>query len=288
MFLDDWTVFLRTAHGLRTHRGTTLAPAKGPTAISARNVTYTYPGTAVPALAGVDLELKRGEVVALVGENGSGKTTLAHLLTGLYLPDHGTVEWDQVDLATADPQSVWKSVAMVPQDYTRWPLTCRENITLGMPSDEGDAAVLRAAEEAGAMAVVAHLPDGLDTSLARSWWGGHDLSGGQWQRIALARAFHKDAPVLILDEPTSALDARIEHQVFSRLRELSAGRTALFITHRLANARVADKVIVLEKGAVAESGTYDELLRIDGLFAELHRMQEGAERDIPTPRTTRI
>ncbi|MGW3681234.1 ABC transporter ATP-binding protein [Streptomyces prasinus] len=277
LFLDDWAAFLHTAHGLRTRRGTAEAPPDGPTVISARNLTYTYPGTSSPALTGIDLELKKGEVIALVGENGSGKTTLAHLLTGLYLPDHGSVEWDHADLSTLSPQSVWQSVAMVPQSYTRWPLTCRENITLGHTSLQGDTAVLRAAEEAGASSVIAKLPNGLDTSLARSWWGGHDLSGGQWQRIAIARAFHRDAPVLVLDEPTASLDARAEHQVFSRLRELSAGRTALFITHRLANARVADRVVVLDNGKVAETGTYDALLRSGGLFAELHRLQEGDE-----------
>ncbi|MFB6989119.1 ABC transporter ATP-binding protein [Streptomyces sp. NPDC056304] len=275
LFLDDWTAFLRTAHELRTRRGSAEAAPGGPTVISARDITYTYPGTKRPALANIDLELKKGEVIALVGENGSGKTTLAHLLTGLYLPDQGRVEWDHIDLATAVPESVWRSVAMVPQDHTRWPLTCRENITLGTPREEGDPAVHRAAEEAGAASVVAGLPDGLDTSLARSWWGGHDISGGQWQRIAIARAFHRDTPVLILDEPTAALDARAEHQVFSRLRELSAGRTALFITHRLANARVADRVVVLNNGGIAETGTYDELLRAGGLFAELHALQEG-------------
>ncbi|MFI7008898.1 ABC transporter ATP-binding protein [Streptomyces sp. NPDC050145] len=285
LFLDDWTAFLHTAHDLRTHRGTTQAPADGPTVISARDVTFTYPGTEQPALRGVDLDLKKGEVVALVGENGSGKTTLAHLLTGLYLPDTGTVAWDQTDLATADPHTVWQSLALVPQDYTRWPLTCRENITLGTSAPDGDTAVHRAAREAGAAAVVEKLPQGLDTSLARSWWGGHDLSGGQWQRIAIARAFHRNAPVLILDEPTAALDARAEHQVFSRLRQLSAGRTALFITHRLANARVADCVIVLDQGQVVGNGTYDELLRDGGLFAELHAMQDGTGEPVTVPST---
>lgn len=277
LFLDDWTTFLHTAHGLRTRRGTTDVPQDGPTVIAARNLTYTYPGTTSPALAGIDLELKKGQVVALVGENGSGKTTLAHLLTGLYLPDDGSVMWDQVDLADACPQSVWKCVSMVPQSYTRWPLTCRENITLGQAGPDGDEGVMRAAEEAGAEGIIAKLSEGLDTSLARSWWGGHDLSGGQWQRIAIARAFHRDTPVLVLDEPTAALDARAEHQVFSRLRSLSAGRTALFITHRLANARVADHVLVLDKGTVVETGTYASLLRSGGLFAELHALQEGRD-----------
>ncbi|MFE4535809.1 ATP-binding cassette domain-containing protein [Streptomyces scopuliridis] len=277
LYLEDWTIFLTEARAHRTHRGTVAIPDSGPDVISARGLTFTYPGTTTPAVDGVDLEIKRGEVIALVGENGSGKTTLAHLLTGLYLPDSGTVAWDRVDLANADPATVWARLAMVPQDYTRWPLTCRENITLGSPNNS-DTAVRAAAEAAGAMTAINKLPAGLDTSLARSWWGGHDLSGGQWQRIAIARAFHRDAPVHILDEPTAALDARAEHRIFSRLKTLTEGATALFITHRLANARVADRIIVMHQGRIAESGTYRDLLERPGsLFGELHRLQDGQD-----------
>lgn len=185
--------------------------------------------------------------------------------------------WSDDDLADLDPATVWRATAMAPQDYTRWPLAARENITLGQPRPQGDHAVHVAAEQAGADTVLVQLPNGLDTSLARSWWGGHDLSGGQGQRIAIARAFHRDAPVVLLDEPTSALDARAEHQVFSRLKLLAADKTALFITHRLANARVADRVVVLHDGRIAESGTYSQLLKRGGIFTELHRLQEGTE-----------
>ncbi|GHA47854.1 ABC transporter [Streptomyces spiroverticillatus] len=279
LFLDDWVNFLHAAHAHRARRGQHEIPEDGPNVISARSLTFTYPGTSRPAVDNVDLDLKRGEVVALVGENGSGKTTLVHLLTGLYLPDPGagSVRWDGIDLAEANPETVWARIAMVPQDYTRWPLRARENITLGTPRPEGDTAVLAAAEAAGADTVLAQLPDGLDTSLARSWWGGHDLSGGQWQRIALARAFHRQGTVRVLDEPTAALDARAEHQVFSRLKALSATNgTTLFITHRLANARTADRIIVMNHGRIAETGTYNELLHQDGgLFQELHRLQDG-------------
>ncbi|WP_327233895.1 ATP-binding cassette domain-containing protein [Streptomyces sp. NBC_01317] len=277
LYLEDWIQFLAEARAHRTHRGTLAIPDSGPDVIAARGLSFTYPGTTAPAVSGVDLEIKRGEVIALVGENGSGKTTLAHLLTGLYLPSSGTVAWDDVDLADADPATVWARLAMVPQDYTRWPLTCRENITLGSAND-GDTAVRAAAEAAGAITAIDKLPAGLDTSLARSWWGGHDLSGGQWQRIAIARAFHRDAPVHILDEPTAALDARAEHKIFARLKTLAEGSTALFITHRLANARVADRIIVMREGRIAESGTYHDLLQRPGsLFGELHRLQDGQD-----------
>ncbi|MER7178865.1 ABC transporter ATP-binding protein [Streptomyces hyaluromycini] len=275
LFVDDWATFLEDATRHRTHRGTTPLTDDGPAVISARNLTFTYPGSDRPAVDGVDLDLKRGETVALIGENGSGKTTLIHLLTGLYLPDSGDVAWDGVSLAGIDPADVWRQVAMTPQEYTRWPMTARENIQLGTPSPNGDDAVHAAARASGADQILDRLPDGLDTSLARSWWGGHDLSGRQWQRIALARSFHADAGVHILDEPTAALDARAERQVFDAFRELAAGRTALVITHRLANARIADRIIVMRDGKVAETGSYQELLVSGGLFAELHCLQEG-------------
>ncbi|MEW1551790.1 ABC transporter ATP-binding protein [Streptomyces tsukubensis] len=278
LYVADWNRFLGSSATWAMQRGTTPAPAEGPSVISARDLTFSYPGKEVPAVRGVDLDVKRGQVIALVGENGSGKTTLAKLLTGLYLPTSGTVTWDGAHLTDLCPDTVWRATAMVPQDFTRWPLAARENITLGQPKPGGDEAVHSAAHLAGADTVLAGLPHGLDTSLARSWWSGHDLSGGQWQRIAIARAFYRDAPVLILDEPTSALDARAEHQVLSRLQALSDGRATLFITHRLANARNADAIVVMHKGSVAEVGTYSELLGLpNGIFRELHKLQEGQE-----------
>ncbi|MDT0449958.1 ATP-binding cassette domain-containing protein [Streptomyces hesseae] len=277
LLLDDWSRFLTVARHWANRRGTAPLPAGGPHTITAEAVSFAYPGTTTPALDGITLEIRRGEVVALVGENGSGKTTLAKILTGLFLPTSGRIAWDGIDLSEADTNAVMGAVSLVPQDYTRWPLAARENITLGQPRPGGDAAVHVAAQAAGADTVIAALPDGLDTSLARSWWGGHDLSGGQWQRIAIARAFHRDAPVLVMDEPTAALDARAEHQVFSRLRGLAGGRAALFITHRLANTRLADRIIVLDHGRVTEAGTFDELIAAAGLFCELYKLQEGMD-----------
>ncbi|MGW2592368.1 ABC transporter ATP-binding protein [Streptomyces sp. NPDC001515] len=275
--LDDWVRFLAVAEPWTTRRGNASVAEDGPQVITAEGVSFTYPGAGAPALDGIDLGLKRGEVIALVGENGAGKSTLARILTGLFLPTTGSVRWDGLDLADADPAGVLAQVALVPQDYTRWPLAARENITLGQPSPEGDTAVHAAAEAAGADSVIAALPHGLDTSLARSWWGGHDLSGGQWQRVAVARAFHRDAPVLVLDEPTAALDARAEHRIYTRLKALAAGRATVFITHRLANTRLADRIIVLDRGRISETGTYDELIAKAGGFFEMLKLQEDRD-----------
>ncbi|MER8100986.1 ATP-binding cassette domain-containing protein [Kitasatospora sp. NPDC094016] len=271
--LDDWVTFLRIAAAWANRRGAARITA-APAAITATNVQFTYPGTGRPALDGIDLTVHRGEMVALIGENGSGKTTLAKVLTGLYLPTAGTVTWDGQDLAGVTPDTVFGQLAVVPQDYTRWPLAARENITLGQAMSTGDAAVLAAAEAAGADEVLARLPHGLDTSLARSWWGGHDLSGGQWQRLAVARAFHRDAPVLVLDEPTAAMDARAERRVFDRLKSLAAGRTTVFVTHRLSNARAADLIVVLQDGQVVQVGSWNELSTNPGLFHDLLKLQE--------------
>ncbi|MFF4407784.1 ATP-binding cassette domain-containing protein [Streptomyces sp. NPDC001262] len=272
--LDDWARFLAVAKPWTARRGSAQVAEDGPQVITARGVSFTYPGADQPALDGVSLDLKRGEVIALVGENGAGKSTLARVLTGLFLPTAGSVRWDGVDLADADPAGVLSKVALVPQDYTKWPLATRENITLGQPRPDGDTAVHAAAEAAGADTLIANLPHGLDTSLARSWWGGHDLSGGQWQRIAVARAFHRDAPVLVMDEPTAALDARAEHRIYTRLKALAAGRATVFITHRLANTRLADRIIVLDQGRISETGTYEELIEQAGGFFEMLKLQE--------------
>ncbi|MCX5205923.1 ATP-binding cassette domain-containing protein [Streptomyces sp. NBC_00237] len=274
LYLDDWQAFLRRAKALRAIRGTTPIPAGAPVEIRAENVSYTYPGAEAPAVNSVSLTLRRGELIALVGENGSGKTTLSALLTGLRVANGGTVTWDGTDLAEADPHSVWSKVGLVPQDYTRWPMDLRANIHLGQPRTEDDALLLDAAKAAGADSVINKVPYGLDTLVASSNWGGTDLSGGQWQRIAVARAFYRDAAMLMLDEPTSAMDPRAEHLVIRRFKELAAGKAAVFVTHNLENARIADRIIVLDQGHVAESNTFEALLDAGGIFAELYKLSQ--------------
>ncbi|MFF4254524.1 ABC transporter ATP-binding protein [Streptomyces sp. NPDC001663] len=247
-----------------------------PREIRFENVTFGYPGeSARPALDDVTLTIPLGRIVALVGENGSGKTTLVKLLAGLYKPDSGRILWDDVDATTADRFQLAERVAMVAQDFKRWPFTARVNVAIGRSSapltEERMGASLA---EAGAGDVVADLPRGLDTLLARQFSGGHELSGGQWQRLGIARAAYRRGRILVVDEPTAALDARAELEVFEKIRALaSAGQTVILITHRLASVRHADLVHVLDQGRLAETGTPDELLASGGIYAELYSLQ---------------
>ncbi|MFD0737018.1 ABC transporter ATP-binding protein [Planotetraspora mira] len=242
--------------------------------IVVEDVTFSYPGADSPTLRGVSVHIERGEVVALVGENGSGKTTLAKILAGLYDPDGGRVLWDSTDVRKVDPDELRGNIAVIAQDHTRWPLTARHNITMGM--DKPEDAIIRAAEVAGADQVIAELPHGYRTLLDRRFKDGQELSGGQWQRIAVARGFYRDAPLLICDEPTAALDARAEHALFERIRRHADGRTVVLITHRLASVRYADRIYVLDHGKVLEHGTHDELITLDGLYADLYNLQAQA------------
>jgi len=230
-----------------------------------------------PALRGVSLEIGAGEVVALVGENGSGKTTLAKVLSGLYRPDRGRVAWDGVDVATMDPERFHDRVAVLFQDFARFMLTAKENIGLGRVERIEDIdAIVAAAERSGAHPFIREWDAGYETVLGPVFVGGRDISIGQWQRIALARAFFRDAPLVILDEPTAALDARAEHDLFERMRGLFEGRAVLLISHRFSSVRSADRIYVLHEGEIVESGTHNELMALGGRYAELFTMQAKA------------
>ncbi|UNT01357.1 ABC transporter ATP-binding protein/permease [Streptomyces tubbatahanensis] len=275
LYMDDWSDFLDEAGGHRMRRGA-HRPDR-PREIVVEDLVYRYEEAESDALRGVSLTVRRGEVVALVGYNGSGKTTLGKLISGLYLPTSGGVAWDGTRTADCDPHALWSQVALVPQDYARWPLTARENITLGQPSDRGDEAVRAACAASGADEVVAGLRSGLDTVLARDWLGGQELSGGQWQRVALTRAFHRNAGLLVLDEPTANLDPLGEYHIFQGLRRLAEERAVVLITHRLTNVAVADRIVVLDKGRVVQHGTFAELTAAPGLFKELWTYQHTRE-----------
>ncbi|WP_053851851.1 ABC transporter ATP-binding protein [Streptomyces sp. NRRL B-24085] len=275
LFVGDLQRLYEEAAKWAIPAGGTALPDE-PREIRFENVTFGYPGdTARPALDDVTLTLPLGKIVALVGENGSGKTTLVKLLAGLYTPDRGRILWDGVDAAHADRRLLAERVAMVAQDFKRWPFTARVNVAVGRTSAPlTDERVSGAVAEAGAREVLADLPRGLDTLLARNFSGGHELSGGQWQRLGIARAAYRRGRILIVDEPTAALDARAELEVFEKIRALAGtGQTVVLITHRLASVRHADLVHVLEQGRLVESGTPEELLASGGVYAELYSLQ---------------
>jgi ATP-binding cassette subfamily B protein len=252
--------------------------------IVVRDLGFTYPGRTTPVLDGVDLDIAKGEVVALVGENGCGKTTLAKILCSLYRPAKGTIRWDgadgkAVDVADCDPAGVRARIAIVFQDFVRYSaLTAAENIGIGLPAKMGDrAAIVEAARRAGAHDAIEALPKGYDTVMSRQF-GGADLSTGQWQRVALARAFLRDAPLVVLDEPTAALDPRAERDLFETVASLYESRSALLISHRLSSVRFAHRICVLAGGRITESGTHDELLAAGGDYAELFELQAHSYR----------
>ncbi|MET7381884.1 ABC transporter ATP-binding protein [Streptomyces sp. NPDC005526] len=291
--LHEEALFVGDLHRLYAEAAERAIPVGGrplpenPREIRFENVTFRYPGDASrPALDDVTLTVPTGRIVALVGENGSGKTTLVKLLAGLYTPDRGRILWDGVDAADADRHQLAERVAMVAQDFKRWPFTARVNVAVGRSSAPlTDERVAGAVADAGAEEVVADLPRGLDTLLARNFSGGHELSGGQWQRLGIARAAYRRGRILIVDEPTAALDARAELEVFERIRGLAgSGQTVVLITHRLASVRHADVVHVLDQGRLVESGTPDELLATGGLYAELYALQaEQFTGRVPAP-----
>ncbi|WP_245627515.1 ABC transporter ATP-binding protein [Actinomadura oligospora] len=258
--------------------------------ISVDHITFTYPGAEDPALRDVSVRLRRGEVIALVGENGSGKTTLAKILAGLYTPENGQVSWDDVNVTRLDPEILRRDIAVVAQDHTHWPMTAADNIAMGddIRVPAARRAVRVAASDSGADEVIDSLPFGYDTLLDKRFDQGQELSGGQWQRLAAARGFYRDAPFLICDEPTAALDARAEHRLFEQIRAHAArhGRTVLLITHRLASVRHADRIYVLENGRVTEHGTHADLMALGGLYADLYSLQASAYNltaDHPSP-----
>ncbi|BBH66851.1 multidrug ABC transporter permease [Actinoplanes sp. OR16] len=240
-------------------------------------VTFSYPDATRPAIDDVSLTLRRGEIIALVGENGSGKSTLAAVLAGLYRPQRGSVTWDGVDVTRLHPESLRDRVAVVMQEPTRWPLSARLNIAIGRHDQPASLERVQESAEAGdAHEFVMELPRAYETLLSRHFTDGADLSGGQWQRLAVARAFHRDAPLLICDEPTANLDARAEHDVYQRLRDLASGRTVVLITHRMASVREADRIYVLDHGSVIEEGDHEELMAAGGLYAQLFTLQASA------------
>jgi ATP-binding cassette subfamily B protein len=242
-------------------------------------VGFAYPGTERMVLRGLDLRIDKGEKIALIGANGAGKTTLVKLLARLYEPSEGRILLDGVDLRDYSVEDLRREIGVIFQDYMRYDLLVKENIGFGNLDNLANmSAVEIAAKKSQAAEMISRLPDNYEQVLGRRFEGGVDLSGGEWQKMALARAYMRDAQVLILDEPTATLDARAEYEVFLRFAELTKGRTSVLISHRFSTVRMADRILVLSGGEITEQGSHQELARAGGLYAELFELQAAGYR----------
>jgi ATP-binding cassette subfamily B protein len=274
LFLGDFDRFLALQPTIVDPPRPRPFPSPVTKGLEFRGVTFRYPGTERDVLKNVSFTIRSGEHVALVGENGSGKTTLVKLLCRLYDPDAGAILVDDVDLREMRVENLRDHFSVVFQDYAKFYLTARENIWLGNVALPHDApAITAAARRTGADALIQALPFGYDTTLGRQFENGVDLSIGQWQKLALSRAFLRQTPFIVLDEPSAALDPRAEAQVFDHFHELTRGRTAIFISHRLSTVRRADRILVIVDGQIAEAGVHEELLKRAGVYAELFETQ---------------
>ena len=279
LFLTDLIAFFEMRPAIESKPNALPAPRPIQRGFEFRNVSFRYPGSSRLVLNGLNFHLRPGERVALIGENGEGKTTIVKLLTRLYDPAEGQVLLDGVDLREYSLEDLYREIGVIFQDFMRYEMTVRENIAVGRIEQIGNLALLQqSAQKSMADEVVAKLSSGYEQMLGRRFEGGVDLSGGEWQKVALARAYLRDAQVLILDEPTSALDARSEYEVFQRFAELTAGKMALFISHRFSTVRMADRIVVLEHGKIAEEGDHDALTQLGGRYAEMFELQAASYR----------
>lgn len=279
LFLTDLIAFFEIQPTVRNKPNAIPAPRPMQRGFEFRNVSFAYPGTTRMVLKNFNFSIQPGERIALIGENGQGKTTVVKLITRLYDPTEGQILLDGVDLREYDVDDLHQEMGVIFQDFMRYEMTVRENIGVGrieVPHSEDD--VRLAAEKSLAADVVRKLADGYDQMLGRRFVSGVDLSGGEWQRIALARAYLRDAQLLILDEPTAALDAKSELEVFERFAELTQGKMALLISHRFSTVRMADRIVVLSGGRLVEEGTHQQLIALGGQYAEMFEMQAASYR----------
>lgn len=274
LFLSHFYEFLDIQPAVKDPERPVGVPDNIKSGFKVENVTFRYPHCEKNVIEGLDFDIRPGEVVALVGENGAGKSTLVKLLCRLYDPAAGGLYLDGTDIRNFQAAAYRKRIAVVFQDYIRYYLTVRENIWLGDISGENaEGAIQRAAEKAGINSYVQKMPLGFDTPLGRWYKGGAELSVGQWQMVALARAFFRDADLVILDEPASSLDIRTETRIFQKFRELVENKAALIISHRFSTVKMADKIMLLHDGRIVEQGSHAELVALDGRYAGLYRQQ---------------
>jgi ATP-binding cassette, subfamily B, bacterial len=279
LFLTDLLAFFEMQPSIRSKPNAVPAPRPIVRGFEFRNVSFRYPGTERMVLNGLNFQLRPQERVALIGENGEGKTTIVKLLTRLYDPTEGDILLDGIDLRDYNLEDLYREIGVIFQDFMRYEMTARENIACGRIDDLDDLDLLeRAARKSGADQVIERLPRAYDQMLGRRFENGVDLSGGEWQKLALARAYLRDSQLLILDEPTAALDARSEYEVFRRFAELTSEKMALFISHRFSTVRMADRIVVLENGKIAEEGTHQQLATLGGHYAEMFELQAASYR----------
>jgi ATP-binding cassette, subfamily B, bacterial len=287
-FLDDYFSFLSIGSLVPVpavpHPEPAWHDAISTAGIQFDNVTFTYPGGTEPAVAGLNLRMRSGELIALVGENGAGKSTLVRLLLRFYDPDQGSVRVGGIDLKDLDPAVLRSRIGVLFQDYVSYELSVRENVVMGRPDDgevhnqANDEKVMEALRNARSDWLLTKMPRGLDSKVGRLFEGGHDLSGGEWQRLALARIMYRDADIWILDEPTSSLDPEAEAAIFAELKENLKGRIGIVISHRFSTVRIADRIAVIADGHVTELGTHQELLQAGGRYAQLFELQAAGYR----------
>jgi ATP-binding cassette subfamily B protein len=278
LFLTDLVEFLGVRPTISSRPDGLPAPRPIRDGFQFEKVTFCYPGSRRRVLDGLDFRLQPGERVALIGENGQGKTTLVKLITRLYDPSAGRILLDGVDLRDYSMEDLQSQIGVIFQDFMRYEMTAQQNIAVGRVELAPDGGVRRAARKSLADRFIERLPNGYEQQLGRRFEGGVDLSGGEWQKIALARAYYRDAQLVILDEPTASLDARSEYEVFQRFAELTQGKIALLISHRFSTVRMADRIVVLENGRIAEQGSHQQLISLGGRYSVMFELQASGYR----------
>ena len=279
LFLTDLLAFFEMKPTIRSKPDALPAPRPIMRGFEFRNVSFAYPGNSRLVLKNLNFTLHTGERVALIGENGQGKTTIVKLITRLYDPTEGQVLLDGIDLREYSLEDLYREIGVIFQDFMRYEMTARENVAVGRIEEiEAIQEIAAAAHKSLADEVIARLPGKYEQMLGRRFENGVDLSGGEWQKLALARAYLRDAQLLVLDEPTAALDARSEYEVFERFAELTEGKMALFISHRFSTVRMADRIVVLADGQIAEDGSHEQLIALGGSYAAMFEMQAASYR----------